>query len=285
MRYHLKNAISHIARAGSASVLSFFGIGFITVLLATLLLNHSFIQQQSEFKSHAPTLIAFLKDTVDESAGRILVSQIEKNGQVLAVNYASKAESLARGETQFQDLGILIKEAFAETRGVNPFPASLKIYVDEDVITRKTLEQIVLDIKAHNEIEDVLLTGQGQLKDRLRDSERTTLIAIGIAGVIIWFIIGSVINKTAIARVEEIDLMKLLGMSRHHLLAPFVAHGLFLGGLGALCGISCFYGMFYIFKSQLGAINFLTIYQSILIVVGEMVIGCLAGYVAQRKFA
>lgn len=285
MRYHFKNAISHIVRAGSASVMSFFGIGFVTVLLATLLLNHSFILQQSEFKSHAPTLIAFLKDTVDESTGRTLVSQIEKNGQLLAVNYASKAESLARGETQFQDLGILIKEAFAETRGVNPFPASLKIYVDEDLITRKTLEQIVLNIKAHSEIEDVLLTGQGQLKDRLRDSERTTFIAIGIAVTAIWFIIGSVINKTAIARAEEIALMKLLGMSRHHLFAPFVVHGLFLGGLGALCGLGCFYGMFYIFKSQLGAANFLMIYQVILIVVGEMGVGFLAGFVAQRKFA
>ena len=285
MRYHLKNAISHIARAGSASVLSFFGIGFITLLLATLLLNHSFILQQSEFKSHAPTLIAFLKDTIDESAGRTLVSQIEKNGQVLAVHYASKAESLARGEMQLQDLGILIKEAFAETRGVNPFPASLKIYVDEDLITRKTLEQIVLTIKAHNEIEDVLLTGQGQLKDRLRDSERTTLIAIGIAVVTIWFIIGSVINKTAIARVEEITLMKLLGMSRQYLFTPFIVHGLFLGALGALCGLGCFYGMFYIFKSQLGGVNFLTIYQSILMIVGEMVIGFLAGFFAHRKFA
>lgn len=284
MQYHFKNAISHIDRAGSASVMSFFGIGFITVLLATLLLNHSFISQQSEFKSHAPTLIAFLKDTVDESAGRTLVSQIEKNGQVLAVNYASKAESLARGETQFQDLGILIKEAFAENRGVNPFPASLKIYVDEDLITRKTLEQIALNIKAHSEIEDVLLTGQGQLKDRLRDSERTTLIAIGIAVVVIWFIIGSVINKTAIAHAEEIVLMKLLGMTSHYLLAPFVTHGVFLGGLGALCGLGCFYGMFYIFKSQLGTIGFLTIYHSILIVIGEMVVGFLAGFVAQRKF-
>lgn len=285
MRYHLKNATSHIARAGSTSVMSFFSIGFITVLLATLLLNHSFISQQSEFKSHAPTLIAFLKDTVDESSGRTLVSQIEKNGQVLAVNYDSKAESLARGETQFQDLGTLIKEAFAETKGVNPFPASLKIYVDEDLITRKTLEQIVLDIKAYSEIEDVLLTGQGQLKDRLRDSERTTLIAIGVAVVAIWFIIGSVVNKTAIAREEEIDLMKLLGMSRYYLLAPFTIHGLFLGGLGALCGLGCFYGMFYIFKSQLGVIDFLTIYQSILIVFGEMAVGFLAGFVAQRKFA
>ena len=143
----------------------------------------------------------------------------------------------------------------------------------------------MLDIKAYGEIEDVLLTGQGQLKDRLRDSERTTLIAIGIAIAVIWFIIGSVINKTAVARTEEIALMKLLGMTRHYLLTPFVTHGLFLGGLGALCGLGCFYGMFYIFKPQLGAVDFFTIYQSILIVIGEMVVGFLAGLVAQWKFA
>ena len=284
MRYHFKNAISHIAYAGSTSMMSFIGIGFVTVLLATLLLNHSFILQQSEFKSHAPTLVAFLKDTVNESKGRALVSQIEKSGQVLAVNYASKAESLARGETQFQDLGILIKEAFAETRGVNPFPASLKIYVDEELITRKALEQISLNIKAHDEIEDVLLTGQGQLKDRIRDSERTTFIAIGAAVIAIWFIIGSVIKKTTIARAEEIALMKLLGMVRRYLLVPFIVYGLFLGGLGALCGLGCFYGMFYVFKPQLGAVGFLSIYQSILIVVAGMVIGLLAGFTAHRKF-
>ena len=285
MRYRLNNAISHIACAGSASVMSFFGIGFITVLLATLLLNHAFIFQQSEFKSHAPTLIAFLKDTVDESKGRTLVSQIEKSGQVLAVNYTSKAESLTHGETQFRDLGILIREAFAETRGVNPFPASLKIYVDEDLITRKALEQIVLDIKVHDEIEDVLLTGQGQLKDRLRDSERTTLIAIGVAVILIWFIIDSVINKTAIARAGEIALMKLLGMPRRYLFTSFIVHGLFLGGFGALCGLGCFYGMFYIFKSQLGTVGFLPFYQSISVVAGGMVIGFLASSVAHWKFA
>lgn len=283
MRYHLKNAISHIACAGSASMMSFIGISFVTVLLATILLNHSLILQQSEFKSHAPTLIAFLKDTVNESKGRTLVSQIEKSGHVFAVNYDSKEESLARGETQFQDLGILIKEAFADTRGVNPFPASLKIYVDEDLITRKALEQIALDIKSHDEIEDVLLTGQGQLNDRLRDSERTTLIAIVAAVIAIWFVIGSVINKTAIVRAEEIALMKLLGMVRQYLLFPFIAHGLFLGGIGALCGLACFYGMLHVFKSQLGTVGFLSIYQSILVVVGTMVIGLLSGFVAHRK--
>lgn len=285
MGYRLKNVTSHIARAGTSSLIGIVGIGFITVLLATLLLNHSFILQQSEFKNRAPTLIAFLKDTVDEVTGRTLVSQLEKNGQILAVDYTSKAEKLSRGEAEFQDLGVLIKEAFAETQGVNPFPASLNVYIDEELITRKALEHIVLDIKAHGEIEDVLLTGQGQLKDQLRDSERTTLVGIGVTVVVVWFIMGSIIRKTAIARADEIHLMKLLGMFRRHLLAPFIVHGLFLGGLGALCGLGCFYGMIYVFKSQLGGIGFLTIYQIVLVIASEMLIGLLVGFVAYRRLA
>lgn len=285
MGYRLKNATSHIARAGTSSLIGIIGIGFITALLATLLLNHSFILQQSEFKNRAPTVIAFLKDTVDEVKGRTLVSQLEKNGQILAVDYTSKAEKLSRGEAEFQDLGVLIKEAFAETQGVNPFPASLNVYVDEELITRKALEHIVLDIKTYDEIEDVLLTGQGQLKDQLRDSERATLVGIGVTVVVVWFIIGSIIKKTTIARTDEIHLMKMLGMFRRYLLTPFIIHGLFLGGLGALCGLGCFYGIVYVFKSQLGGIGFLTIYYTILVIVGEMVIGLLVGFVAHRKFA
>ncbi len=285
MGYRLKNATSHIARSGTSNLIGIIGIGFITALLATLLLNHSFILRQSEFKNRAPTLIAFLKDTVDEVKGRTLVSQLEKNGQILAVDYTSKAEKLSRGETEFQDLGVLIKEAFAETQGVNPFPASLNVYVDEELITRKVLEHIALDIKTYDEIEDVLLTGQGQLKDQLRDSERATLIGIGVTVVVVWFIIGSIIKKTAIARTDEIYLMKMLGMFRRHLLTPFIIHGLFLGGLGALCGLGCFYGIVYVFKSQLGGFGFLTIYHTILVIVGEMVIGLLVGFVAHRKLA
>ena len=283
MSYRFKNATSHIARAGTSSLIGIVGIGFTTALLATLLLNHSFISQQSEFKNRAPTLIAFLKDTVDEVKGRTLVSQLEKNGQILAVDYTSKAEKLSRGETEFQDLGVLIKEAFAETEGVNPFPASLNVYVDEELITRKALEHIALDIKSYNEIEDVLLTGQGQLKDRLRDSERTTLIGIGVTVVVVWFIMGSILKKTAMARTDEIHLMKMLGMFRRYLLAPFVVHGLFLGGLGALCGLGCFYGVLHTFRSQLGGVHFLTIYQIISVVAAEMLIGLLVGFFTHRK--
>ncbi len=285
MRYRFQNAISHISSAGSSNIMSIAGIAFIATLLASLLLNHLSILEEFEFKSHDPTLIVFLKDSVDESKGRKLLSQIEKSGHILAANYTSKSENLARGEAEFRDLGILIKEAFAESKGVNPFPASLSIYVDEELITRQTLEQIALDMKTYDEIEDISLTGQGQLNERLRNSERTTLIGIGVAVVVIWFMVGSLIKKTAAARAKEINLMKLLGMPRHYLLVPFVVHGSFLGGFGTLCGLACFYGMFHIFRYQLGVINFLNIYQLLLVIIGGMVIGFFVGLITQRQYA
>ena len=284
MRYRFQNAISHILCSGTSNIMNIVGIAFVATLLAALLLNHTSISASFEFKSHAPTLVAFLKDTVGESEGRTLLSQIEKSGHIMAANYTSKSENLTRGETEFRDLGILIKEAFAETKGVNPFPASLNIYIDEELTTRQALEKIALDMKAYDEIEDVSLTGQGQLNDRLRSSERTTFMGIGVAVVAVWFIIGSLIKQTAMVRAEEIALMKFLGMPRHYLLAPFVFHGIFLGGLGAVCGLGCFYGMFHVFRSQLGAINFLNIYQLILVVMGGMVTGLLVGLTTQRKY-
>ncbi len=284
MRYRFQNAISHISRAGSSNLMSIVGIAFVVTLLAVLLLNHSSISESFELKDHTPTLVAFLKDNVDESEGRSLLSQIEKSGHILAANYTSKAENLARSETEFQDLGILVKEAFAETKGVNPFPASLSIYVDEELITRRVLEQIALEMKGYNGIEDVTLTGKGQLNDRLRSSERTVLIGIGVAVVLVWFIIGSLLNKTAAVRTEEIALMKLLGMPRRYLLAPFVWHGISLGGFGAACGLGCFYGMFYIFRSELGVIDFLNIYQLTSVIIGSMIVGSFAGLIAQWKY-
>ena len=264
--------------------MSIVGIAFVVTLLATLLLNHSSLSDSFELKDHTPTLIAFLKDNIDESEGRTLLSHIEKSGHILAANYTSKSENLARSETEFQDLGILVKEAFAETKGVNPFPASLNIYVDEELITRRVLEQIALEMKGYNEIEDVTLTGKGQLNDRLRRSERTVLIGIGVAVVVIWLIIGSLLTKTADIRAEEITVMKLLGMPRGYLLGSFVCHGIFLGGFGAACGLGCFYGMFYIFSSELGVIDFLNIYYLMSVVMGSMIIGLFAGLVTQWKY-
>lgn len=280
MRYHLENAFSHIVHAGIANLMSLLSIALTTVLLTLLLLNHTFIARQLALARDEPTLVAFLKDTVNEPKGRAFVSQIEKDNRIIDVHYVSKAEELARGETEFKALGRLIKEAFP---GVIPFQASLEIYIDEGIVSRRDLERIALEIKAYDEIEDVMLKGQGVLNDLLREAERIAFAAIAIAIAGCWLIIRYTVGKTMAARQDELALMELLGALPRYLLVPLLTHGIFLGALGTGCGLGIFYGLFLMFKYQLGVMRFLPIYQPIVIVVGGITVGIIAGFFAHRK--
>lgn len=280
MRYHLENAFSHIVHAGIANLMSLLSIALTTVLLTLLLLNHTFIARQLALARDEPTLVAFLKDTVNEPKGRAFVSQIEKDNRIIDVHYVSKAEELARGETEFKELGRLIKEAFP---GVIPFQASLEIYIDEGIVSRRDLERIALEIKAYDEIEDVMLKGQGVLNDLLREAERIAFAAIAIAIAGCWLIIRYTVGRTMAARQDELALMELLGALPRYLLVPLLTHGIFLGALGTGCGLGIFYGLFLMFKYQLGVMRFLPIYQPIGIVVGGITVGIIAGFFAHRK--
>lgn len=280
MRYHLENAFSHIRHTGIVNLMSLLSIALTTGLLTLLLLNHTFIARQLALAQDEPTLVAFLKDTVNEPKGRAFVSQMEKDNRIIAVHYVSKAEELARGETEFKALGKLIKEAFP---GVIPFQASLEIYIDEGILSQHDLEQIALEIKAYDEIEDVMLRGQGVLNDLLREAERITFAGIGIAVAVCWLIIRYTVGKTMTARHDELALMELLGAFPRYHLVPLLTHGIFLGALGTGSGLGIFYGLFLMFKYQLGAMHFLPIYQPIVIVVGGITVGIIAGLFAHRK--
>lgn len=278
MRYQLQNALLHIRNASAINLLSLLGIAFFTVILNAFLLNHSFVYQELEFHSTVPPLVAFLSDTVTESKGTVFANQIQKENRIVAVYYVSKDESLTRAQTQFGKLSRLIKDEFSSG---NPFPASLEIYVDSDEL--KTLEEIAINLEAYNQIEDVSLTEHGKLATLMRQTNRVTIASSTIVILLLFFTIYAVVLKTARTRQEEIQLMHLIGAARGYIITPFLIQGIFLGCIGTLIGIGCFYILFYIFNDQIGAMDFLPAYQLILIVIAGSLIGSLASLFSRQK--
>ena len=278
MRYQLQNALLHIRNASAINLLSLLGIAFFTVILNAFLLNHSFVYQELEFHSTVPALVAFLSDTVTESKGTVFANQIQKENRIVAVYYVSKDESLTRAQTQFGKLSRLIKDEFSSG---NPFPASLEIYVDSDEL--KTLEEIAINLEAYSQIEDVSLTEHGKLTTLMRQTNRVTIASSIIVVLLLFFSIYAVVLKTARTRQEEIQLMHLIGAARGYIITPFLIQGVFLGCIGTLIGIGCFYILFYIFNDQIGAMDFLPTYQLILIVIAGSLIGSLASFLSRQK--
>lgn len=282
MRYKIKNIFSHIGITGFNNFLSLIALAFFTLILNTFLLNHSSIYKELNLKETQPSLIAFANDTVVEEDAIVFANQIQKKDQILYIDFISKEENLNRAEEQFGHIGRFIKTALS---GNNRYPASLEIYVDSSEGTRKQLEEIAFEIESYDEIDDVVLTGQGILRDIFHQTNRLTIAGIMISILISLFVLRAAIHKTAQTRHEEILLLELIGATQTFLRLPFYFHGIFLGFFGTILGLTCFYLLYCLFSFQLGVLEFLPYYQLIIIVGVGVIIGLFAGILAQRKYS
>lgn len=281
MRYKIQNLFTHISRTGLNNLLSLIALAFFTVLLNTFLFIHSSVYKELDLKETVPSLVAFANDTVLAEDARVFADQIQKKDDILYIDYISKEENYNRAEKHFGTLGGYIKKI---SSGSNDFPASLEIYVDSAHGSRKKLEEIAFEIESYDEIDDVVLTGQGILTDLFRQTNRMTIASISITILITLLVIRAAVLKTAQSRYEEIQLLDLIGATRVHLKIPFFIHGIYLGFCGTVLGLVCFYLLYCVLTFQLGVLEFLPYYQLIAIVVAGVIIGLFAGIFAQRKY-
>lgn len=282
MRYLIQNALMHLGLTKSYNILCLIALAFFILILNTFLFNHSSIYKELSLKETEAPLVAFANDTVVEDEARVFANQIQKNEQILYIDYISKEENLNRAEKQFGPLGKLIKNGFS---GSNPFPASLEIYVSSDNISRKTLEEIAFDIEAYDTIDDVVFTGHGILTDVFRRTNRMTIASIAITVLISFLLIRASVFKTGQTRDDEIHLINIIGGTRGYIRFPFLIQGIALGFLGSLLGIGCFYLLYCIFTFQIGVLEFLPYYQLMSIVITGVIIGVFSGFSAFRKYA
>ena len=282
MRYLIQNALAHLGLTKTNNVLCLFALAFFILILNTFLFNDSSIYKELSLKETEAPLVAFANDTVVADDARVFANQIQKNEQILYIDYISKEENLNRAEKQFGPLGKLIKNGFS---GSNPFPASLEIYVKSDNLSRRTLEEIAFDIEAYDTIDDVVFTGHGILTDFYRQTTRMTIVSIAFAVLISFLLIRAAVLKTGQTRDDEIHLINMVGGTRGYIRFPFLIQGIVMGFLGPLLGITCFYLLYCIFTFQIGVLEFLPYYQLIAIVVTGVIIGVFSGFSAFRKYA
>lgn len=281
MRYKFQNIFTHIGLTGLNNLLSIIALAFFTLILTTFLFNYNSVYKDLELKETVPPLVAFLKDTIIEEEAKTFANQIQNQARILFIDYVSKEENYNRAEKQFGALGKLIKRTFSSG---NPFPASLEIYVDSSNVSRKSLEEISFEIESFEEIEDVNLTGYGIITDLFRQTNRLTIASIAITVLLTLLIIRAAVFRTARSRHDEIRLLNLIGATRGYLRTPFIFHGMFLGFIGTLSGLICFYLLYCIFTYQLGMLEFIPYYQAIIVICLGTFIGIFAGFFAHRKY-
>ena len=279
MWYLFEESFSNIRHGGFVSFLSIVIITLTVTIGSALILIGNYLHEEIEDLKDKPAIIVFLKDSVGESEGKEFRSQVEKIDWISTVTYVSKREALARGEQMFGEFGKTLTEGFADS---NPFPASLEVYITETLLEPERLLQIESQLESFDQVEDA--------KTEQASSEfirKVELILIGLGGLLggaSVIIVCFSIMLTAYFRREEIRVLRLVGATYWYIRIPLIAQGVFLGFIGSLAGIICFYTLFRIFVPRISDLPFIQLDQVGLILLGGILLGLLGSIAPIRRY-
>lgn len=117
----------------------------------------------------------------------------------------------------------------------NPLPDTLRVKVDNP----ENLQSVFDDIKQIKSVEDMSYAKDLAVKMELVNHvvKTITLVVIIIMGLLTVTIINNTIQLVIQSRKEEIEIMRLMGVSNWYIRFPFIMQGAFYGFTGSLLAL------------------------------------------------
>jgi cell division transport system permease protein len=183
----------------------------------------------------------FLEDKITAEQLALVKKRIQSERAVKGMGYTSKEEALQSFKRELRG-----KESLLEGLGENPIPASLQLRIHEAYQTPEALRSLTVSLARLEGVDDVLY-GQ-EWVDRLTGAIRLLRLlglSVGLAlGMASLLIVSNTIRLAVYARVEEIEIMRLVGATKMHIRAPFLLEGLIQGALGAGLALLLLFGAY-----------------------------------------
>jgi cell division transport system permease protein len=281
LRYFFTEAAASLWRGRGASALAIITIATGIFVLGVFLVANANFQRVIDRWSESAELSVYLHDGVTAEQLARIDEMAAASGLAARREYVSKAQALARFQTDFPDLA-----ATAGALGDNPFPASFELQLRPDVREATgAVDGLVAALSALAGVSDVRYDRQWltRLNSVVRGGR---LVALGIVAMLVLaaaMTVGNVVRMTAAARRDEIEIMQLVGAPFAYVRGPFVAEGILQGGLGAVLALAALTGTFYLVRARFGPLTFLPVPMAAVLLAGGMLLGCVAGYVVARR--
>lgn len=229
MKRQLKVTSKHILRS------PFQSLAAILALSLTFFLSSSFIMilagsySVTQYFATRPQVIAFLKDSADETKINELKAGIQKLSGISAVVFTSKDEALTKYRKQNENDPLLLEMVTSDI-----LPASLEVRSLDPTV----LPQVAEILKTQDIVEEVSF--HKDIVDNLNKWSRA--IKLGGIGLVSSLVISSlcmvfiVIGMKIANRKAEIEIVRLLGGSKWQVISSFVYEGVIYGIIGGTTG-------------------------------------------------
>lgn len=287
LQYSFDEALGSLWRGRQSGILSTATIALALFVLGGFLLVTANLNRLGAEWSRAAELSVFLEDDVSPDDRDAIARALTTSGIVVSREHLTKADALARFKRSFADLAPAVDDL-----GENPLPESFEVRLQAGAAGGAAVDRLGAALRQMRGVADVRY--DREWLDRLMNAV-SVIRGIGLLlGTVLTLAaaltVANVVRLAFQARLDEIDIMELVGAPRAYISGPFVVEGVLQGGIGAFVALVALAVGFLAVRARylvplaaainVSGIRFLPWPMAVLLVVGGMAVGCLGGLVA-----
>jgi len=290
LRYFLKEVLLNLRANKSTAVISTVTIAFTMVLFGLFLLLYLNLNALVGSLRQEIKVILYLRDGISGKDLEALQEKLRDQPGVSNLTYISKQKALEDFRRSLEGQDILLRGL-----GDNPLPASLELTLEKKFQSPEAIRGVAQQLKDLKGVDDIQYGREWvENVNRVLEAVRVggTLIGLilGLAAVVI---ISSTIRLTVLSRLEDIEVLQLIGATRTHIQMPFFLEGGFLGLTGGAASIFLLRMVYELAASRLaemkgfmgGSINLMFLpapWLALFLAVGAG-LGCLGSLLSVRR--
>ena len=247
---------------------------FLLVIYNTRLVLHDLGKQ---FK-----LVVFLEDHITLEQQQIILGHLQRFAGSQAVQYVSKDQAL-RDFTSWFPEGQHLLTGISQ----NPLPASYVISLMPQTHNNLAIRNLVERLSQASGVEEVDSGTQWHqgFRTLVYVAQLLSITGGAFLGLGIIFIVANTIRLTIYMRLDEIEIMQLVGATDGFIKGPFLLNGMAQGGGGALLALALLYGVYVLYLRHLGHLLEMTLglhqlrFLPPFLLIGMLVSGVILGYI------
>ena len=279
--------------------MSFASIGTITICLIVLGINFVLLWNVQSFTTQIDdnlSVVVFMKEGIEETEIKSLMSKIRQRDEVERVAYTSAEQAWADFQREMEENGTIDPDLMSYVED-NPLKNSASLTVFLKSAGRQA--SLVEYLDTLPEVRKLNFSGE---TSKVLTALSNTVTVVGAAMIVLLIVVSVILISNTVRlsvymRRDEIAIMKYLGATNAFVELPFVVEGIFIGLMGTI--IPCllvYFGYGYILKaiaehfpevtSYLSFVPLLDIIKYLFPVYGilSIVVGTLGAQISMKKY-
>ncbi len=246
---HVLDSIFRTWAHHRASLLATIGVLSVAFFLVGLLVQGLWsVRQGVRGWGGEQHILIYLEEGVTNEERALVAQSLNQQKHIRSIEYVNALDALARLRDRW---GVYASEDLLSGVDESILSAFFEAQISEDFRASATVDRmnrLIAQIQAVPGVSDVSIGQEWffKLSRILRDVERGGLALVLFFGLSCLFVVGNSIRLSLSGRIDEIEVLELIGATPSRIRLPFVAEGILIGAIAGVLATSTLGALYFL---------------------------------------